>query len=226
MTSSNLYSIGEGILARLESKHAQRERVLAGSRRLVQHSAKAIRAVHRREWDVAEDILRDAAELLAEMHVAARGHGDLMTAGYTLDAQKEFSEAHLTRALVRGDALPAPEDLGVADAAWLNGLGEAGGELRRVALDMIRRGEISEAETVLEQMQEIYVFLSTVDFPDAITRGIKRTNDMVRGVTERTRGDLTVAARQEELKMALDRFEDRVGRREGEPPSAGDTASR
>lgn len=220
MSSSNLYPVGESILARLEGKNAQRERVLGGSRHLVQHAAKAIRAVHRREWDVADDILSDAAELLGQMHAAAEGHSDLMSAGYTLDAQKEFAEAHLTRALVRGEALPSPEELGVADAAWLNGLGEAGGELRRVALDMIRRGEISEAETVLEQMQEIYVFLSTVDFPDAITRGIKRTNDMVRGVTERTRGDLTVAARQEELKAALDRFEERVGRREPQPDGA------
>lgn len=220
MSNSNLYPVGESILARLEGKNSQRERVLGGSRHLVQHAAKAIRAVHRREWEVADDILTDAAALLREMHAAAEGHSDLMSAGYTLDAQKEFAEAHLTRALVRGEALPSPEDLGVADAAWLNGLGEAGGELRRVALDMIRRGEISDAETVLEQMQEIYVFLSTVDFPDAITRGIKRTNDMVRGVTERTRGDLTVAARQEELKAALDRFEDRVGRREAQPDGA------
>lgn len=211
MADNSMIPVGEAILARLEQKNGQREQVLAGSRHLVQHSARAIRAVHRREWGAADDILRDAAALLADMAVAARGHSDLMSAGYTLDAQKEYAEAHLTRALVRGEELPGPEDLGVQDAAWLNGLGEAGGELRRVALDMIRRGEISSAESVLEQMQEIYVFLSTVDFPDAITRGIKRTNDMVRGVTERTRGDLTVAARQEELKAALERFEERVG---------------
>ncbi|MFN2115401.1 MAG: haloacid dehalogenase [Anaerolineae bacterium] len=214
MANSNLYSVGEQILSRLESKNAQREQVLGRSRHLVQHAAKAIRAVHRREWEVADAILADAAVLLEEMSSAADGHSDLMSAGYTLDAQKEFAEAHLTRALVRGEELPSPEELGVGDAAWLNGLGEAGGELRRVALDMIRRGEIADAETVLDQMQEIYVFLSTVDFPDAITRGIKRTNDMVRGVTERTRGDLTVAARQEELKAALDRFEVRMAERD------------
>jgi translin len=216
MATSNLYAVGEGILARLEAKNAQRERVLADSRRLVQHAARAIRAIHRREWDVAEEILRDAGALMAEMAEAAEGHSDLLSAGYTLDAQKEYAEAHLTRALVRGEDLPTPEGLGVQDAAWLNGLGEAGGELRRVALDLIRRGDIDAAEVVLEQLQEIYVFLSTVDYPDAITRGIKRTNDMVRGVTERTRGDLTVAARQEELKAALDRFEKLVSERQSD----------
>ncbi len=206
----NLDRVGEEILARLEAKNARREEVLGMSRHLVQHAARAIRAIHRREWEVADEILIDANALLAAMNTAAAGHADLAAAGYTLDAQKEHTEAHLVRALLRGEDLPSPEDLGVDDAAWLNGLGEAGGELRRAALDLMRRGEVAAAEAVLDQMQEIYVFLTTVDFPSAITRDIRRTNDMVRGVTERTRGDLTVVMRQEQLKAALDRFEARV----------------
>jgi translin len=207
----NLEQLGEDILSRLEKKNGQREQVLSMSRRLVQHAARAIRCAHRDDMDEADRILGDADRLIGEMNQAATGYPDLMSAGYTLDAQKEHSEAHLVRALLRREPLPGPQDLGVADAAWLNGLGEAGGELRRAALDRIRRGDVAEAEEFLGQLQEIYVFLSTVDFPDAITRGLKRTNDMVRGVTERTRGDLTVAVRQEELKAALDRFEARVG---------------
>lgn len=207
---NDLDHLGERLLARLEDKNAQRERVLAASRQLVQHAARAIRAAHRGEWDEADAILLEADRIRRDMAAAAAGHADLMSAGYTLDAEKEHAEAHLVRALVRGEPLPPPDALGVDDAAWLNGLGEAGGELRRAALDRIRRGEVAEAERLLEALQEIYVFLSTVDFPDAITRGIKRTNDMVRGVAERTRGDLTVAVRQEELKGALDRFEARM----------------
>ena len=203
----NLDAVGEVILARLEAKNTERERVLGLSRHIVQGAARAIRAVHRGEWEAAGALLAEAAALVAQMQVAAGRHADLASAGYTLDAEKEFAEAHLTRALVRGEDLPSPEELGVDDAAWLNGLGEAAGELRRTALDLIRRGEVGAAEQVLDRMQDIYVFLTTVDFPGAITRDIKRTNDMVRGVTERTRGDLTVAARQEELQGALDRFE-------------------
>lgn len=203
----NLDEIGEAILARLEAKHAQREKVLGASRLLVQHAARAIRAIHRREWAEAQSIMDEAATLLANMNAAAAGHADLESAGYTLDAQKEYAESHLTWAFVRGDDPPSPEELGVEDAAWLNGLGEAGGELRRNALDLIRRGDIEAAEAVLSSMEDIYTYLSTVDFPSAITRDIKHTNDMVRGVTERTRGDLTLAVRQEELKSALDRFE-------------------
>jgi translin len=220
---NDLDRLGEVILARLDDKSGHRERVLAMSRQLVQHAARSIRAAHRGEWDEADAILAEADLILRDMTAAAAGHADLMSAGYTLDAQKEHAEAHLVRALVRGEPLPAPEALGVDDASWLNGLGEAGGELRRAALDRIRRGDVVEAERFLDRLQDIYVFLSTVDYPDAITRGLKRTNDMVRGVAERTRGDLTVAVRQEELKAALDRFEARVagGVAGGEPGGHG-----
>lgn len=213
MSDGDLERLGTRIVARLDAKYRQREAVLSVSRQLVQHAARAIRAAHRGEWAEADAILADGDLLLASMHEQAAGHPDLESAGYALDAEKELAEAHLVRALLRGLTLPAPEDLGVDDAAWLNGLGEAAAELRRATLDRIRRGEVEQAERLLEHLQEAYVFLSTVDYPDAITRGLKRTNDMVRGVAERTRGDLTVAVRQEELKAALDRFEARVAGR-------------
>ena len=206
----NLDSVGARVLARMQEKNDQRERVLALSRQVVQHAARAIRAAHRHEWDEAVRILAEGDRLVRDMNAAAAGHFDLMAAGYTLDAQKENAEAHLVHALLRGQSLPEPTALGVDDAAWLNGLGEAAAELRRAALDAVRRGEVPEAEQLLEALQEIYVFLSTVDFPEAITRGLKRTNDMVRGVAERTRGDLTVAARQEDLKAAMERLERRL----------------
>ncbi len=209
---NNLGPIGDAILARLEAKNAQREQLLDRSRQVVQHAARAIRAIHRAEWEAADDLLAAAGRLLGEMHAAAAGHADLMSAGYMLDSQKEYAEAHLTRAMVQGTDLPGPEDLGVDDAAWLNGLGEAGGELRRAALDAIRRDDIAAAEAILDQMQETYAFLTTVDFPAVVTRNIKQTNDMVRGVTERTRGDLTLAVRQDRLRAALERFEARMAR--------------
>lgn len=202
-----LDGIGEAILARLDAKNGCREAVLAQSRHAVQHAARAIRAAHRADWDEAEAILAGGGEIMQAMQAAARGHADLQSAGYMLDAQKELAEAHLTLALLRDRPLPGPEQLGVADAAWLNGLGEAAGELRRAALDAIRLGRIADAEALLERMQEIHTYLSTVDYPAAITLNLKRTNDMVRGVTERTRGDLTVAVGQAELKAALARVE-------------------
>lgn len=206
----NLDELGSAILARIQAKNDERERVLALSRQVVQHAARAIRAAHRLEWSEADAILAEGDRLVREMNAAAGRHSELMAAGYTLDAQKENAEAHLVHALLRGQPLPDPRQLGVDDASWLNGLGEAAAELRRAALDAIRRGEVTRAERLLDALQEIYVFLSAIDFPEAITRGLKRTNDMVRGVAERTRGDLTVATRQEDLKAAMERLERRL----------------
>lgn len=209
--SLDLDSIGEPLLARLSEKNGRREAVLDLSRDLVRHAAKAIHAVHRRDWETVDAEIAAADAIQSAMRTSTEGHADIGSAGYTLDAEKEYAEAYLTRALIRDEPLPAPDALGVDDAAWLNGLGEAGGELRRAALDAIRRDDIRLAERLLSQMQEIYAFLQTIDLPGRITRDIKRTNDMVRGVTERTRGDLTVAARQERLERALARLEARFG---------------
>lgn len=209
--SLGLDKIGEALLDRLEEKNARRESVLGLSRELVRHAARSIHAAHRLDWPTADDHIAQADSIHAMMRVSTEGHADIGAAGYTLDAEKEYAEAYLTRALIREEPLPGPDEINVDDAAWLNGLGEAGGELRRAALDAIRRDDIRLAERILAQMQEIYAFLQTIDLPGRITRDIKRTNDMVRGVTERTRGDLTVAARQERLERALARLEARVG---------------
>jgi translin len=127
---------------------------------------------------------------------------------------KELAEAAITLALVTGEPLPDPDVLGIEYPAYLNGLAEAMGELRRSALDCMRRGEIEEAERLLGIMDQVYSYLTTIDFPDSLTRGLRRTTDMVRGVTERTRGDLTTAVRQERLQAALGAFEARLDARD------------
>jgi translin len=138
-------------------------------------------------------------------------HPDLYHAGYTQDALKELSEAHITFALVTDRPVPAPHELNVAAAAYLNGLAEAMGEVRRYVLDRLRRGDVVVGERLLAAMDEVYTLLITVDFPDAITGGLRRNTDMVRGVLERTRGDLTTAVRQEEMKAALRGLSERMG---------------
>ncbi|MBS1253373.1 MAG: hypothetical protein MAG451_02422 [Anaerolineales bacterium] len=210
---NNLDAIAERVLERLEAKNAAREEVLRHSRHVIQHASRAIRAAHRRDWAEAESILQDAGQIAEEMRATAADHPDILSAGYTEAALKELTEAHITRALMHHKPLPAPEELDVGDAPWLNGLGEAVGEMRRHALDLIRRGDIDEAERILNVMQEVYAVLSTIDFPSAITGNLRRTNDMVRGVTERTRGDLTTAVRQEQMKQALREFEESIGQR-------------
>lgn len=204
----------EAIRARLEARNQARDLALNHSRTLIRFCANAIRAAHRLDWEEAQALLEEARQTGRLLLEAVRGFGDLYHAGYTQDAFKELAEAHITYALIRGEPLPRPEDLDLEDAAYLNGLGEAVGELRRHALDLIRRGDVARAEEVLQVMDEVYTHLITVDFPDAVTGGLRRTTDMVRGVVERTRGDLTTAVRQEELQRALEHLEERL-RQEG-----------
>ncbi len=192
----------------LEGAHRAREQALRLSREVVQHAANAIRAVHRGDAAVAEASLHSAASLLEEIAASLERHPEFRHAGYVQDALKEYAEARATAALVRGEPLPSPEGLGVNASAYLNGLGEAAQELRRYILDAIRHGDLARCEELLDRMEDIYTGLMAFDFPDAITGGLKRTTDMLRGVLERTRGDLTMALRQHALELRLAKLEE------------------
>lgn len=204
----------EGIVDRireyLEDKNAARDRALKNSRALIRQCSLAIRAVHRDERSRAEEHLKEARVHVQGLHQDLAPYPDLYHAGYTQDGLKEFSEASIVTALVAGEAVPSPEDLEVEYAAYLGGLGEAVGELRRRTLDLIRQGRVEEAEPLLAAMNDIYDMLVTVDYPDALTGGLRRITDMVRGVTERTRGDLTASIQQRELMKALQAVEGKL----------------
>lgn len=196
-------SIGDAILARMEQTNAARERALSETRQIVRLSANAIRAVHRDDYDEAEELLQRARDLHHALAEELREHANIYWSGYVQDAQKEYAEANIVLALISAGTVPTPEDLAVEDAVYLNGLGEAAGELRRYTLDALRRGLHERAETLLADMDAIYGLLVTIDYPDAVTGGLRRTTDMVRGVLERTRGDLTVALQSHALLTAL-----------------------
>ena len=201
-----LQAIVDAIGEEFEVKNAVRDETLRRSRQLIRHCANSIRATHRDEFAEAQALLETARGAAAEMIADTRQHQDLYYAGYTQDGLKELAEAHITYAVVRGESLPTPQQLSVESAAYLNGLAEAVGELRRYVLDRLRRGDVAAGERLLAVMDDVYSLLITVDFPDAITGGLRRNTDMVRGVLERTRGDLTTAVRQEEMKAALRAF--------------------
>ena len=202
----NLDTVADRIRANFTLKNAARDAALERSRALIRHCANAIRAVHRDERPLARDHINAAREIADLIRADLSAFPDLYYAGYTQDALKEFAEANIVFALVGNEPLPEPESIGVEYAAYLNGLGEAAGELRRRCLDIIRRAHDDEAERLLAAMDDIYSLLVTVDYPDAITGGLRRTTDMVRGVTERTRGDITTSLRQYQLQEALRRF--------------------
>jgi translin len=200
----NLESIAEQIRQDLAARDEAREHMLPLCRDAIRYCGNAIRAVHRQEFKQAAEMLQSARNLLTEAEGAVKDFSELGSSGIIRDAQKEYAEANITLALVRRESLPQPKELKVDAAAYLNGLGEAVGELRRYLLDMMRQGDLSRGEELLSIMDDIYGILVTIDFPDAITGGLRRTTDMVRGVLERTRSDLTLTVRQQALEKKLD----------------------
>ena len=180
-----------------------RDRTLQLARALTRSCAHSIRAIHRHEWADAEAMLAQARADAAAMVQPLAAATTVYYAGYTQDALKELVEAHTVHAVVRGLPMPTPSAMYVTGATFLRGLSEAATEMRRFVLDLMRRGQIAEAEPLLDFMEEVYHLLVAVDFPDAITDGLRRQTDVLRNVLEKTRGDLTLAVRQEQLRSAL-----------------------
>ncbi len=206
-----LEGIVEQIRADLSARDEARDETLRRSRELIRLCAHTIRTVHREDWDAARSLLQEADRVGREMVEALEPYPDLFYTGYTQDALKELAEAHLTVAMVTNSALPGPGELGLPSAAYLGGLCEAASELRRHCLDLLRQNRTEEAGRLLDKMDVVYDLLVTLSFPDALTGGLRRRVDQLRGVLERTRGDLTRALRQDRLMAALDRFEEQTG---------------
>ncbi len=203
---SQLDQICEEIRKEFDQKTARRDAALAQARQLTRHASLAIRAIHREDEGEAETELRSARALVQDLQSGLKDHPDLYFAGYTQDAIKEFVEAHLTVALITNRPLPTPAELGAEFPAYLGGLTETLGELRRRCLDLLRPGYSAEVERLLGWMDDIFTQLVTMDYPDAITEGLRRKTDLARGIIERTRADITISFRQSELEEALTRL--------------------
>ena len=209
-----LRDICDHIRAAFDAKDQAREQALALGREIIRNSADAIRAVHRQQLEQAEELLGKTASLVQKMKGCLKDHPDIYYSGFPQDAQKEYAEALLTMALIRGQEAPDPDEIGVDYSAYLGGLAEAVGEMRRHILDRLRREGGLWGEQMLQLMDEIYYQLVSFDYPQAISGGLKRSTDMMRGVLEKTRGDLTMVARQEQLEKALRELEQKLAEEE------------
>ncbi|MDQ3662228.1 MAG: haloacid dehalogenase [Actinomycetota bacterium] len=199
----DLTNLGVELRRGFDEKTAAREAGLAGSRNVIRSCGNGIRALHRGEVDSARSLI-DAAQ--RELHQARRvleGHEDILMAGFVHDAEKELAEARITLALVSGAPMPTPREMDVPPSAFLKGMAESIGELRRHILDLMRRGDLSRCETLLDEMDDIYYLLISMDYPDGITHGLRRLTDVARSIIERTRGDFTTSSIQSSLRDAL-----------------------
>ena len=198
-----LETIAERIRQNFDVRTSKRDEALKQARQLTRACSLAIRAVHRDDKEAMEANLAEAQTLADVLRYELKKHPELFFAGYTQDSLKEFVEAKVTCALIQNQALQTPEELGVEDATYLNGLAEVVGELRRRTLDILRSGYSQEAERLLGIMDEIYSVLVTIDYPDAITNGLRRQTDLARGIIEKTRGDVTASLRGQQLTEAI-----------------------
>ncbi len=205
-----LESISERSHKDFDTRTQVRDQALAQARQLTRHAAHTIRAIHRGEVENALIELQQAGELVQGLKSGLANFPDLFYAGYTQDAIKEYTEASITFALIQNKDLPSPEDLGVETATYWNGLAEVVGELRRRCLDILRQGYSDEAERLLGCMDEIYTHLVTMDYPDAVTQGLRRQTDLVRSIVEKTRGDLTLSLRFQLMEHSLIEYTRRV----------------
>lgn len=201
-----LESIADQIRRNFDARTSAREQALAQARQLTRACSLAIRAVHRDDSETMQAQLLEARQIADVLRNSLTSHPDLFHAGYTQDALKEFVEANVTCALIKNQPLPTPEELGVEPATFLNGLAEVVGELRRRTLDILRHGYSTEAERLLGVMDDIYSVLVTMDYPDAITNGLRRQTDLARGIIEKTRGDITFSLRGGHLEQAIGRL--------------------
>jgi translin len=202
--SGQILAAGEAAHDALEFKHRARETTLLASRKAIRSCGTAIRAVHRAEFREARELIAVAAAYLAEADAALGEHPDVRYAGFIHDAKKEFAEANLTLAFVADHPIPTAAELGVEVQAYLNGMAEAASELRRQVLDCLRTNENDEAERLFAVMDDVYGLLITIDYPDALTGGLRRTTDALRAVLERTRGDVTTALVASRLQQAVE----------------------
>ena len=206
----DLGPLTEGLRAQLDAKTTAREQGLTSSRNAIRSCGNAIRAMHRYEFDAALLLVEEAQSHLDVARSALAEHPDMLHAGFVHDAEKELAEARVTYALVTGAVMPSPEDVGVSPAAFLKGMAESIGELRRHLLDLLRKGELKRCEELLAAMDDLYFVLVSMDYPDGITFGLRRLTDVARSIIERTRGDFTTSTIQYELRDALEDHASRI----------------
>lgn len=206
----HLEEIAERARESFEKTTKVRDRALSQARSLTRHCAQSIRSAHRNERKEASESIEKARLLVEHLREDLKDFPEIYYAGYTQDALKEFAEANIVFALLKNNILPSPEELELDYGVYLKGLAEAVGELRRRVLDILINGYSSEAERLLNNMDDIYSVLVTMDYPDAVTGGLRRLTDIVRSITERTRGDMLISLRNHQLEQSLENVESKL----------------
>jgi translin len=203
----NLEEVISEIEGRLDEKDEVRELAIKSSRTIARLAGTAIQGMHRGE--AMHVPLQETREEVQKLRSLLDGHPDLFHAGFVENAMQEACEAFLFHSILETEDLPTPRECGVTDTAYLLGLGDVVGELRRCALTALRDGDVSDASLFLEKMERILDVLMRFDYPTALV-ALKRKQDVARSLIEKTRGEVAVAARNDELSKKLDAMRDKL----------------
>lgn len=201
--NQELEKLHQEVTSVFDEKEKVREEAFSIHRKIIKLAGNSIKAMHRGEDEKANELLKEAHAHVENTRTLLSNHRDVYHAGFVHSAQKEYSEARIFQAVIHRSQLPLPKELNVDIAPYLNGMGEAVGEMRRYLLDRLRHEVFQDGETILQTMDDFLYFLSSLDYPDALTEGLRRTADITRSIIEKTRGDLTNAVRQHALEETI-----------------------
>lgn len=205
-----LQEIVKRAAAELRARERARDEVLSRARRARMLSKQAILLIHNGALAEAETRVEEAGRLLGEIEPHLKEHAELWGFDEVHAAREEYAEASILHGLKTAEAFPTPEEIGVPLYAYLLGLGDVVGELRREALEALRVGDLEAAEADLKAMEHIYLSLLSMEEASLLLRGLRRKLDVARGVIERTRGELTAEAGRRRLSAAVKELSDKL----------------
>jgi translin len=207
----NLEKIVEEVREKLDKRDEAREKVFELNRMAIRLSASTIKAIHRREFGLAEENLSKIKETLGNMVDSLKEVPELLHCGMVNSAFQEYAEAALLMSLTRDGVYASPDEISVPFFdAYLLGLADVIGELRRSALDSVCDGDVDEAVMTLKKMDEILSNLVTLDFPEAIVPGLRHKCDVARNLVEKTRGDIANSVSNEKLIQEIKKLNERL----------------
>ena len=213
MSKMSLKSILEKIQEELRKREGVREEVQKDMRRATRLSKQAILFTHQERFEDAKNLLEEAGRIFSKLREASKGHPDLFHSGLVSAAFEEYAEAYTLLMLIEEDRFIGPEELGIPVISYVLGLGDVVGELRRRALDSIRKGKVEAAEKCLETMEHIYSELSAMDDAYLLVSGLRRKCDVARRLIEITRGDVTIEARRSALERSILKLEETLDKK-------------
>jgi translin len=208
----SLKDILEKIQEELSAREQVREELHKDMRKATRLSKQAIQVTHQERFGDAETMLEEAKKLFAKLYETAKDYPYLLHSGSVGAAFEEHAEAQILLTLIQEDRFVSPEEIKVPSTPYVLALGDVIGELRRRALNLIRKGNVDAAEKTLEKMEQIYSELTALDDAYVIVNGLRRKGDVARRLIEITRGDITSEVRRSALERSISKLEKTIGK--------------